>query len=94
MLDALSLVVLRNVSFIIGVLPAIYLISQATTFWAGVPGFLKALVWPAFLVYEAFNHSLAVKKYFSDAWSGSWYRLIKSVGVSPQNLLKALIKCI
>lgn len=32
---------------------AIYYIGQATTFWAGVLGFLKALVWPAFLVYEA-----------------------------------------
>ena len=35
---------------------AIYFISQATTFWSGVLGFLKALVWPAFLVYEAFKH--------------------------------------
>ena len=35
---------------------AIYFISHATTFWAGVVGFLKALVWPAFLVYEAFKH--------------------------------------
>lgn len=32
---------------------AIYFISQAATFGAGVIGFLKALVWPAFLVYEA-----------------------------------------
>lgn len=32
---------------------AVYYISVATTFWAGVLGFLKALVWPAFLVYEA-----------------------------------------
>lgn len=32
---------------------AIYYISVATTFWDGVLGFLKALVWPAFLVYEA-----------------------------------------
>lgn len=32
---------------------AIYFISQATTFWMGVLGFLKALVWPAFLVYQA-----------------------------------------
>jgi hypothetical protein len=32
---------------------AIYFISQATTFWIGVLGFLKAIVWPAFLVYEA-----------------------------------------
>ena len=32
---------------------AIYFISAATTFWMGVLGFLKAFVWPAFLVYEA-----------------------------------------
>jgi len=31
---------------------AIYYISAATCFWAGVLGFLKALVWPVFLVYE------------------------------------------
>ena len=30
----------------------IYYISTATGFWMGVLGFLKALVWPAFLVYE------------------------------------------
>lgn len=35
---------------------AIYFISNATSFWTGVLGFLKALVWPAFLVYEAFKH--------------------------------------
>jgi len=35
---------------------AIYFISHATTFWMGVLGFLKAIVWPAFLVYEAFKH--------------------------------------
>ena len=32
---------------------AIYYISHATSFWIGVLGFLKAIVWPAFLVYEA-----------------------------------------
>ena len=32
---------------------AIYYILQATGFWMGVLGFLKAIVWPAFLVYEA-----------------------------------------
>ena len=32
---------------------AIYFISQATSFWVGVVGFLKAIVWPAFMVYEA-----------------------------------------
>jgi len=30
----------------------IYYISTATSFWGGVLGVLKALVWPAFLVYE------------------------------------------
>jgi hypothetical protein len=35
---------------------AVWFISQATGFWMGVLGFLKAIVWPAFLVYEAFKH--------------------------------------
>jgi hypothetical protein len=30
---------------------AVYYISTATGFWMGVLGILKALVWPAFLVY-------------------------------------------
>jgi hypothetical protein len=33
----------------------VYFISHAATFWIGVLGFLKALVWPAFLVYQAFE---------------------------------------
>ncbi|MDF1497290.1 MAG: hypothetical protein P1P90_04480 [Patescibacteria group bacterium] len=32
---------------------AVYYISHATGFWVGVLGFLKAIVWPAFLVYDA-----------------------------------------
>lgn len=32
---------------------AIYYISTASSFWVGVLGFFKALVWPGFLVYEA-----------------------------------------
>jgi amino acid permease len=32
---------------------AIYFIAKATGFWMGVLGFLKAIVWPAFLVYGA-----------------------------------------
>jgi len=32
---------------------AIYFISSSTSFWMGLLGFLKAIVWPAFLVYEA-----------------------------------------
>lgn len=35
---------------------AIYYISQATGFWAGVLGLLKAMIWPLFFVYEAFLH--------------------------------------
>jgi len=34
---------------------AIYFISTATGFWMGVLGFLKAIVWPVFLVLEAFK---------------------------------------
>ncbi len=30
----------------------VYFIGQATSFGMGVVGFLKAIVWPAFLVYE------------------------------------------
>jgi hypothetical protein len=30
---------------------AIYYISTATSFWMGVLGFLKAIIWPVFLVY-------------------------------------------
>lgn len=32
---------------------AVFYISTAAGFWAGVLGFLKAVVWPAFLVYHA-----------------------------------------
>ena len=35
---------------------AIYFISHAAGFWMGVLGFLKAIVWPAFIVYEAFKY--------------------------------------
>jgi hypothetical protein len=34
---------------------AVFYISTATGFWMGVLGFLKAIVWPAFLVFEAFK---------------------------------------
>jgi len=30
----------------------VYYISTATTFWIGVLGFLKAIVWPGFVVFE------------------------------------------
>ncbi len=35
---------------------AIYFIQAATTFWAGVLGILKAIVWPAFLIYDALKN--------------------------------------
>lgn len=35
---------------------AIYFISTATSFWAGALGLLKAIVWPAFLVYELLKY--------------------------------------
>jgi hypothetical protein len=34
----------------------VYFIAHAGGFWAGVLGFLKAMVWPAFLVYGVFKH--------------------------------------
>lgn len=34
----------------------VYFIGNAATFWLGVLGFLKALVWPAFLVFEALKY--------------------------------------
>lgn len=30
----------------------IYFIQHATTFWEGLLGFFKALVWPAILIYK------------------------------------------
>lgn len=32
---------------------AIYYLTHAETFWMGVIGILKAIVWPAFVVYKA-----------------------------------------
>lgn len=34
----------------------VYYIGSATTFWMGVLGFFKAIVWPALLVYEALKY--------------------------------------
>jgi hypothetical protein len=31
---------------------AVYYLTHAATFWLGVLGFLKAMVWPAMLVYK------------------------------------------
>jgi hypothetical protein len=48
-----------NAVYVLGLIgAAIYFISQATTFWMGVLGFLQALVWPAFLVYYTFTFLL------------------------------------
>lgn len=33
----------------------IYFISNASTFWMGVWGICKAIVWPAYLVYKLFE---------------------------------------
>lgn len=35
---------------------AIYYISTASGFWMGVLGVLKAIIWPAFLVFEALKY--------------------------------------
>jgi hypothetical protein len=35
---------------------AVYFIGHAATFWVGLLGLLKALVWPAFVVYELMKH--------------------------------------
>lgn len=32
---------------------AIYFIGHATSFWMGVLGFLKAIIWPTLLIIEA-----------------------------------------
>ncbi|MFA5815964.1 MAG: hypothetical protein WC865_10130 [Bacteroidales bacterium] len=35
---------------------AVYFIGHAVTFWAGVLGFLKAIIWPAILVFKALEY--------------------------------------
>ncbi len=35
---------------------AVYNISNSTGFWNGVLGFLQALVWPAFVIFELMKH--------------------------------------
>ncbi|MBN2116640.1 MAG: hypothetical protein JW730_08720 [Anaerolineales bacterium] len=34
----------------------VYYIGNATTFWLGVLGFFKAVIWPAMLVYELLKY--------------------------------------
>lgn len=42
-----------NMVYFFGLIGAlVYYLQQASTFWEGVVGILKALVWPAFVVYE------------------------------------------
>jgi hypothetical protein len=42
-----------GVAYLLGMIGAlVYYIQEADGFWSGVLGVLKALVWPAFLVYE------------------------------------------
>ena len=42
-----------GIAYFLGIIgAAVYYISAAAGFWPGVLGFLKALVWPAFLVFE------------------------------------------
>ncbi|NJL58239.1 hypothetical protein HC928_26340 [bacterium] len=38
---------------------AVYYVSSAATFWMGALGLIKALVWPAFLVYALLQHLAA-----------------------------------
>jgi|APFre7841882724_1041349.scaffolds.fasta_scaffold94541_2 hypothetical protein len=35
---------------------AIYYIQQSSTFWEGVLGFLKAIVWPGMMVFDLFKY--------------------------------------
>lgn len=62
--DKLKGVTVRHVSFnggggvfyLLGFLGAlVYYISTADSFWDGVVGFFKALLWPGFLVFELFK---------------------------------------
>ncbi|AXT58228.1 hypothetical protein J8L88_18920 [Aquimarina sp. MMG015] len=46
-----------NTVYGLGIIGAlIYYVSQATSFWVGIIGVLKAFVWPAFLVYELLSY--------------------------------------
>ncbi|WP_299246589.1 hypothetical protein [uncultured Aquimarina sp.] len=46
-----------NTVYGLGIIGAlVYYISHAATFWMGVLGVLKAIFWPAFLVYELLKY--------------------------------------
>jgi hypothetical protein len=42
-----------GIYFIAFIGAAVYFIQQAHTFWGGALGILKALAWPAMLIYQA-----------------------------------------
>ncbi len=45
-----------NIIYCLGFIgAAIFFINQATSFWSGILGILKAIVWPAYLIYESFR---------------------------------------
>ncbi len=47
----------QNVIYGMGFIGAvIYYIATAVSFWGGVLGVLKAIVWPVFLVYELMKY--------------------------------------
>ena len=53
-INLISLLLVSLSGYFLGFIgAAVYYISTATGFWNGVLGVLKAIVWPAFLVYEA-----------------------------------------
>jgi hypothetical protein len=46
-----------GVVYVLGIIgAAFYFFPKAVGFWSLTIGFLKAMAWPAFLVYEAFRH--------------------------------------
>ena len=46
-----------NAVYGLGFLGAVvYYIQMASTFWTAVIGVIKAIFWPAFLVYEVLRH--------------------------------------
>ena len=46
-----------GIGYCLGVIgAAVYYISTATGFWNGVWGVIKALIWPAFLVFEVLKY--------------------------------------
>jgi len=49
-------ITVQNTIYGLGFIGAlIYYLQHATTFWIGVLGFLKAIVWPTMLIYRLFG---------------------------------------